>query len=148
MHASFIPLHYKFIANKKKFNTTQLYKMAQVDELVTLLNNSSSESETTQSSTKSISTKKRGHNKHYSIIGTFDSKELIENEIQENQKDHTLLSKKKTREGVKHFYRCKRPLYKGPQCDTGLYYIMPSENLKFELYKTNCKFYISNKSIT
>ena len=89
--------------------------MSQFGELVTLLNNSSeSEEESTQASSSSKSQNKRGLNKLYCIIGTFDSKELIENEINENHKDYRLSYKRKTIDGSKHFYRCRHPTYRHP----------------------------------
>ena len=66
--------------------------MSQVAELVTILNHSSSESEdeSARSSTNSKSKCKRGTNKQYNIIGTYDSKEQVEKEIKENHRDYSL----------------------------------------------------------
>ena len=117
--------------------------MSKVAELTASLRNSStSESEHDEASTKSKNP--RGSNKHYFMIGTFDSQQLVEKEIKENHNEYTSHYKKKTLEGFKHFFRCRHSLYKGPQCATGLYYLMPADNLKFILYKTNCIIFLEN----
>ena len=64
----------------------------------------------------------RGSNKAYYIIGTFDSKEELENEIKENHTHFVSSYNRKTKDGHKYFYRCRYPAYRGPQCSTGLYY--------------------------
>ena len=118
--------------------------MAEAPILVSLLNYSTgaeddetlSGSSSSQISNKS---KSRGQNKAYSLIGTFDSKESIDIEIKERHKEFCYFYTRNTKAGKKIFYRCRHSKVKGTQCSSGLYIIMPADNLKFQLYSTSCK---------
>ena len=54
---------------------------------------------------------------------------------------------KTTKDGKKYFYRCNATTKRGKQCSTGLYILLPANNLTFEIYETECEHDHETKNV-
>ena len=107
---------------------------ANYDKLVTIVNQSSDEDEEDNEEEKN----KRASNREYIYDKTFTTIEKAKEYVtQENTWRYAIT--KKTLLGKKLFYHCSLGLTRGKQCSTGLYILLPADNLTFEIHKTNCE---------
>ena len=80
----------------------------------------------------------RGPNKDYK----FDQVCLTKSEAEEILKKEKIWSParpRKSKEGLKIFYRCNKVAYRGTQCASAVYILLHATDVQCSIYRTYCK---------
>ena len=84
------------------------------------------------------SPKKRRSKRQYVHSHSYESKEKAVAALEEDL-IWSSIGSRKTKEGLKLFYRCKLAPYRGNQCSASVYILLHSHNLEASIFKTQCK---------
>ena len=104
------------------------------DELQTIINESSDE----EVDECVVEKNKRGSERKYLLKASFTTLDKAREHVLSKKVWRYVLTKTTTC-GKKYFYRCNATTKRGKQCSTGLFILLPANNLTFEIYETECE---------